>query len=288
MKNQILDKTVNEVWKNTFFVTACVSVVSVLLITLFMAINGIPAMVEIGFVDFIFGRKWKPEIENFAIFPMIVGSFVVTLGAIVLGVPLGIFASVFVSRYIPQKFYQAYKFSINLLAGIPSVVYGFVGLTTVVPFIRFVTGESGTSIMAASIVLAVMILPTIISISENSLRALPSHYFEGSLALGASKERSIFALEIKAAKSGIISGVILGIGRAIGETMAVIMVCGNQTIMPRGLFKGVRTMTANIVLEMGYASGLHRDALIATSVVLFVFILIINTAFLIVKNKKEA
>ncbi|NLM01699.1 MAG: phosphate ABC transporter permease subunit PstC [Treponema sp.] len=278
----------NSIWKNTFFVSSLVSIVSVLLIIIFMAANGVPAMIKIGFAEFLLGQKWKPEINLFGIFPMIAGSLVVTLGAIILGVPLGIFASVFLTRYIPNKYYKSYKFAINLLAGIPSVVFGFIGLTTIVPFIRSIAGGSGTSILSASIVLAVMILPTIINVSENSLRQLPPHYFAGSLALGATKERSIFALEIKAAKSGIISGVILGIGRAIGETMAVIMVAGNQAILPRGIFKGVRTMTANIVLEMGYASGLHREALIATSVILFIFILIINSIFLVLKNKKKA
>jgi len=219
---------------------------------------------------------------------MIVGSMVVTLGAVILGVPLGICTAVYLARFCSQRIYQLLESGVQLLAGIPSVVYGFFGLTVIVPTIRSLFGGNGTSILAASIVLAIMILPTIITVSESSLRALPSGYFEGSLALGACKERSIFFTELPAAKNGIIAGVILGIGRAVGETMAVIMVAGNQAMLPRSLVKGIRTLTANIVLEMGYAADLHREALIATAVVLFVFVLIINVLFSIAKQRSES
>lgn len=273
--------------KMIFFLTACVSVAAVALICFFMFANGIPAMHKIGFTEFIFGLKWKPELEQFGIFPMIVGSIIVTAGAIILGVPVGIMTAIFMARFCPACFYSVMRHGVNLLAGIPSVVYGFFGLTAIVPVIRTVFGGSGTSILAASIVLAIMILPTIVSVSETSLRAVPSLYFEGSLALGACKERSVFFAELPAAKSGIIAGVILGVGRAVGETMAVIMVAGNQAVLPHGLTKGIRTLTANIVLEMGYAAGLHREALIATAVVLFFFILVINFIFMMTKHSAE-
>ncbi|MGN0737961.1 phosphate ABC transporter permease subunit PstC [Treponema porcinum] len=273
--------------KMIFFLTACVSVAAVALICFFMFANGIPAMHKIGFTEFIFGLKWKPELELFGIFPMIVGSIIVTAGAIVIGVPVGIMTAIFMARFCPAQFYPVMKHGVNLLAGIPSVVYGFFGLTAIVPVIRAVFGGSGTSILAASIVLAIMILPTIVSVSETSLRAVPSLYFEGSLALGACKERSVFFAELPAAKSGIVAGVILGVGRAVGETMAVIMVAGNQAVLPHGLTKGIRTLTANIVLEMGYAAGLHREALIATAVVLFFFILVINFIFMMTKHSAE-
>ena len=271
--------------KLSFLLAASVSVAAVALICFFMFVNGVPAMQKIGFANFLLGMKWKPEIDQFGIFPMIVGSFVVTLGAIILGVPFGIMTAIYMARFCPPRIYPFLKHGVNLLAGIPSVVYGFFGLTAIVPLIRSLFGGSGTSILAASIVLAIMILPTIISVSETSLRAVPQLYYEGSLALGACKERSVFFAELPAARSGIIAGIILGVGRAVGETMAVIMVAGNQVVMPRGLAKGVRTLTANIVLEMGYAAGLHREALIATSVVLFFFILLINFVFMLTKKK---
>lgn len=219
---------------------------------------------------------------------MIVGSLYITGGAIVIGVPVGIFTAVFLAKYCPKSIYKIIKPATDLLAGIPSVVYGFFGLMVVVPFIRQIFGGNGMSILAASFVLGIMILPTIISVSETSLRAVNASYFEGALALGATKEASIFRCVIPAAKSGILAGVVLGIGRAIGETMAVVMVAGNQARLPHGILQGVRTLTTNVILEMGYASGLHREALIATGVVLFVFILIINLVFNIIKGKGES
>ena len=283
MKNKYIEQTLRFV----FLAAACVSIAATITICIFLFANGVPAMLKIGLKNFIFGLKWKPSIDLYGIFPMIVGSITVTLGALILGVPLGLFTAVFLARYCPKQLYNFFESGVKLLAGIPSVVYGFFGLTVIVPAIRNTFGGNGTSILAASIVLAIMILPTIISVSESSIRAVPSLYFEGSLALGACKERSIFLVELKAAKSGIMAGIILGVGRAVGETMAVIMVAGNQAILPRSLVKGIRTLTANIVLEMGYAADLHRDALIATSVILFIFILIINLCFSLLKEKKE-
>jgi phosphate transport system permease protein len=216
---------------------------------------------------------------------MILGSIYVTAGAIVLGVPLGILTAVYMARFCPKRLYKLLKPAIDLLAGIPSVVYGFFGLTVIVPLIRELFGGSGTSMLAASVILGIMILPTVIGVSESALRAVPESYYEGSLALGATHERSVFFTVLPAAKSGVLAGVILGVGRAIGETMAVIMVAGNQAVIPTGILKGVRTLTANIVLEMGYAADLHREALLATAVVLFVFILIINLSFSALKRR---
>jgi len=222
------------------------------------------------------------------ILPMILGSIYVTAGAILVGVPIGILTAVFLSRFCPKGLYKIIKPAINLLAGIPSVVYGFFGMVVIVPVMSFLFGGSGKSMATASVLLGIMILPTIIGVSESAINAVPDSYYEGALALGASHERSVFFVTLPAARSGILAGVILGIGRAIGETMAVIMVAGNQARMPKGIFEGVRTMTANIVLEMGYATDLHREALIATAVVLFVFILIINLSFSAITRKNEA
>ncbi|MBD9121547.1 MAG: phosphate ABC transporter permease subunit PstC [Ruminococcaceae bacterium] len=273
--------------KILFLLCACISILAVAVICIFIFANGVPAIGKIGFTDFIFGTHWRPNSGEFGIFPMIVASIYVTAGAIVIGVPIGILAAVFLACYCPKKIYKVIKPLINLLASIPSVVYGFFCLVVVVPIIQELTHTSGKGILTASILLGIMILPTIINTTESSIRAVPNMYFEGSLALGATKERSIFKTVIPAAKSGIMSGVILSIGRAIGETMAVVMVAGNQAIMPKSITSGVRTLTSNIVMEMAYAEGLHREALIATAVVLFVFILIINICFSIVIRKKD-
>lgn len=280
-----------------FLAAACASVLAVALICAFLFANGIPAMKEIGFLDFLTGELWKPGNDIYGIFPMIIGSIYVTAGAILIGVPIGILTSVFMAFYCPKKIYRPLKSATELLAGIPSVIYGFFGLVVLVPVVKEIGSvlrelgvidytAKGNSMITASILLGIMILPTIIGVTESALRAVPMQYYEGALALGATHERSIFRIILPAAKSGVVAGVVLGIGRAIGETMAVIMVAGNQARLPEGLFKGVRTLTANIVIEMGYASGLHREALIATGVVLFVFILIINfcAAFL---NRRE-
>lgn len=271
--------------KAVFMICACVSIAAVLLICLFMFVNGIPAIAEIGPLKFLFGTQWKPSQGLYGILTMIVGSIYVTAGAIIVGVPIGILTAVFMVKYCPRRFYKMLKPAINLLAGIPSIVYGFFGLVVIVPVIQNLFGTGGKGMLTASILLGLMILPTIINTTESSLCAVPESYYEGSLALGATKERSIFKSMFPAAKSGILSGIILGIGRAIGETMAVVIVCGNQAIMPKSITSGVRTLTANIVLEMGYAADLHREALIATAVVLFVFILIINLCFSLIRRK---
>ena len=264
--------------KWVFFLAAFTSVLAVALICIFLFVGGVPAMAEIGFGDFLFGQKWKPGNNLYGIFPMIMGSICVTGVSLLIGVPIAIFTSVFMAAYCPKKIYPICQAAVNLMSGVPSVVYGFFGLVLIVPLMNAMTGKDGSTMLTASILLAIMILPTIIGVSETAIRSVPEHYYEGSLALGATKERSLFSVVLPAARSGVIAGIVLGIGRAIGETMAVIMIAGNQPRMPKGLFKGVRTMTANIVLEMGYATDLHREALIATGVVLFVFILIINLA----------
>ena len=270
-----------------FLLAACVSILAVALICVFLFANGVPAMKEIGFADFLLGTEWRPGNDIYGIFPMIVGSIYVTAGTIIIGVPIGLLTAVFMARYCPARLYKIVKPAVELLAGIPSVVYGFFGMVVIVPLVRSNFGGNGSSIMSASILLGMMILPTIISQSEASIRAVPNSYYEGSLALGATHERSVFCSILPAAKSGILAGIILGVGRAIGETMAVIMVAGNQARMPQGILQGVRTLTANIVIEMGYAEGLHREALIATGVVLFAFILIINLSFSVVKMRGE-
>lgn len=273
------------IMKIVFLLCACVSIVAVIAICVFMFANGFPAIAEIGPANFLLGTEWRPGQNLFGIFPMIIGSIYVTAGAIIVGVPIGILCAVFLAFYCPKKLYSLLKPAVDLLAGIPSIVYGFFGLVVIVPVIQQVFSTGGKGILTASILLGIMILPTIIGVTESSLRAVPESYYEGSLALGATKERTIFRSVMVAAKSGVMSGVILGIGRAIGETMAVIMVAGNQAAIPDSILKGVRTLTANIVLEMAYAADLHRDALIATAVVLFVFILIINICFSLVKRR---
>ena len=276
-----------------FFVCALASIAAVVLICLFLFANGIPAMKEIGLLNFLTGAKWKPGNDIYGILPMILGSIYITAGAVVIGVPVGLLTAIFMAFYCPKKLYGLLKPCTELLAGIPSIVYGFFGMVVIVPCIRTVAALfgadiSGSSILAASVLLGIMILPTVIGVSEAALRAVPSAYYEGAVAMGARHERAIFTVMLPAAKSGVLAGVVLGIGRAIGETMAVIMVAGNQPRLTGNMLKGIRTMTANIVIEMGYATGLHREALIATGVVLFVFILIINLAFSVLKRRKEA
>lgn len=276
-----------KIMKGIFLITACISIVAVILICLFLFINGIPAIKEIGLFDFLLGKRWAPSNKAFGILPMIVGSIYITAGAVALGVPIGVLTSLFLSHFCPKKIYKFLKPAIDLLAGIPSVVYGFFGIVVLVPIVQNIFRVNGNNMLTASILLGIMILPTVIGVSEAALRAVPKNYYEGALALGASHERSVFFVVLPAAKSGVLSGVVLGIGRAIGETMAVIMVAGNQARMPNGLLRGIRTLTANIVLEMGYAADLHRDALIATAVVLFVFILIINLCFQLIKRRNN-
>lgn len=282
-----LEKIKEKVMQILFLLCACVSILAVIMICRFIFVNGIPAMAEIGFKNFIFGTSWKPKQDIYGIFPMIVASIYVTAGAIIVGVPIGILTAVFMACYCPKGLYRFIKPMVNLLASVPSVIYGFFFLVFVVPIVQKITDTSGKGILTASILLGVMILPTIINTSEASIRAVPNSYFEGALALGTTKEIGIFKTVIPAAKSGILSGIILGIGRAVGETMAVVMVAGNQAVLPKSITSGVRTLTGNIVIEMAYASGLHRKALIATAVVLFVFILIINLCFSAITRKRE-
>lgn len=283
--------------QGVFLVMACTSVLAIALICAFLFANGIPAMREIGFLEFLTGKLWKPGNDIYGIFPMLIGSIYVTAGAILIGVPIGILTAVFMAYDCPKCIYRPLKSATELLAGIPSVIYGFFGLVVLVPIVKKFgiilrdTGvidytPKGKSMMTAAILLGIMILPTIIGVTESALRAVPSQYYEGALALGATHERAIFRIVLPAARSGVVAGIVLGIGRAIGETMAVIMVVGNQARIPKGIFKGVRTLTGNIVIEMGYATGLHREALIATGVVLFAFILLINLCVALL-NRKE-
>lgn len=273
------------IMKIVFLLAACVSIAAVILICIFLFANGIPAIRKIGVFPFLFGTTWKPANHLYGNLPMIIGSLYVTLGALVLGVPTGILTAVFMARFCPKKIYGPVKSAINLMAGIPSVVYGFFGLVVLVPLVRQVFGGRGMSVLTASLLLGLMILPTIISVSEASIRAVPQSYYEGGLALGASHERSVFYAVLPAAKGGIFAGVVLGIGRAVGETMAVMMVAGNQAVIPKSITSGVRTLTTNIVLEMGYSTDLHREALIGTAVILFVFILLINLFLSFLKRR---
>lgn len=270
-----------------FALAAALSILAVGLICVFLFANGVPAMVEIGIPDFLLGTTWRPANDIYGIFPMIIGSIYVTAGALIFGVPAGLLTAIFLSRFASAKVAAFLKPGVELLAGIPSVVYGFFGLMIIVPFIRLNAPGNGLSLLAASILLGIMILPTVITVAKNALDAVPQSYYEGALALGATHERSVLRVLVPAAISGIMAGVVLGIGRAIGETMAVVMVAGNQPIIPASIFDGVRTMTANIVLEMGYAADLHRGALIATGVVLVVFILLISTLFNAMKKRGE-
>jgi len=251
--------------------------------------QGLPAIWDIGVLEFLTGTDWRPTWNppRFGILPMIVGSLYVTAGAILFGVPIGIFAAVFMAKFCPAPIYKVLKPAISLLAGIPSVVYGYFGMVVLVPFVRENFGGNGNSILTASLLLGMMILPTIITISESAIRAIPSEIYEGAIALGASHENATFRVVLPAAKSGVMASIILGIGRAIGETMAVRMVAGNQAVlrMPNEFLSGARTLTSNVVIELGYAYGEHRAALIATGVVLFIFIMLINILFSLLKKK---
>lgn len=266
-------------------IAAAISVAAVVVICVFMFGNGLPAIAQIGLADFIFGSTWRPSNDLYGIFPMIVGSLYVMAGALIIGVPLGVLCAIFLSCFGSNRVAKVAKSGVQLLAGIPSVVYGFFGLVVLVPFIREAFGGTGQSVLCASLVLGIMILPTVITLSESAINAVPDSYYEGAVALGADHERTVLRVMVPAAVSGILASIILALGRAIGETMAVIMIAGNQVQIPSALTEGVRTMTANIVLEMGYATDLHRGALIATACVLFVFILIVNFCFSALKKR---
>jgi len=292
-------KTRETIMRFVFIFAAMASILAVGLICVFLFAQGLPAVTKIGVMDFLLGTRWAPlhsTDPSFGILPFILGSIYVTAGAIILGVPIGIFTAVFMARMCPERIYRFIKPALNLMAGVPSVIYGFFGIVVVVPAIFEAFGKrfdmmSGNTMLAASIILGIMILPTIITIAETNIRAVPQELYEGAVALGASHERAVFKVVLPAARSGVMAAVVLGVGRAIGETMAVNMVAGNQPAlrMPYELFKGVRTMTTNIVIEMGYveSGSLHNGALIATGVVLFVFILVINTLFTILNREKK-
>ena len=273
--------------KYVFLFSSVISTLAIILIAYFIFAEGLPIIFEHGLGNFLLGEKWAPSASSpsYGILPMIIGSIYVTIGAIIIGVPIGILTAIYMAKFCSGKLYRFLKPCVNLMAGIPSIVYGFFALVVIVPIMRQVLGGTGMNIITASILLGVMILPTIIGVSESALRAVPNSYYEGSVALGASHERSVMSVILPAAGSGILSSVILGIGRAIGETMALVLVAGNQPRIPESITQGTRTMTTNIVLEMAYAAGDHRQALIATASVLFIFILIINGGFLILKRR---
>lgn len=276
--------------KWVFFACAVISIVALLSICYFIFANSIPFLTRYGIIDFLLGAEWRPTQELFGIAPMLVGSLYVTLLAMLIGVPAGIFTAVYMAFYCPPKVHRFLKPAVNLMAGIPSIVYGYFGLVVLVPAVRSFTRligmhSPGLSVFTAGLVLGIMILPTIITTSESSLRAVPKSYYHASVGLGATHDRTCYRIMLPAARSGIIAAVILGLGRAVGETMAVIMVAGNQAIFPTGIFQGVRTMTTNIMLEMAYAGGVHREALIATGAILFVIILLINAVLAYVNAK---
>lgn len=277
----------NEKFSERVFLLIALSALSVLgLITVFIFIKGVPLIAKVGIIDFVFGMKWAPSQGYYGIFPMIVGSVSVTLGAAIIGIPIAICCSIFLAEFAPAVLRNIFRPAIQLMAGIPSVVYGFWGVLFIVPMIRNYLGGPGLSILAGSIILAIMILPTIISITEVSLLALPRHYKDGALALGLTHWQTIRYLLLPAAKSGIVAAIILGIGRAIGETMAVIMVVGNAVALPESILDPVRTLTTNIGIEMGYASGEHQQALFATGIVLFIIIMILNASAQYITRKK--
>lgn len=283
MKKESLEK----IMKIVFTLAAMTSILALLLICVFIFSEGLPFIGEYGLGNFILGRDWKPgnTPASYGILPMILGSVYITLGAVAIGVPIGILTATYLAKFTSARLYRFLKPAINLMAGIPSIIYGFFALSFIVPLVRSIFGGSGMNIISGSLLLGIMILPTVISISESAIRTVPSAYYEGSIALGASHEKAVMSVVLPAAKSGIISSVILAVGRAIGETMAVILVTGNQARMPAGITKGVRTLTSNIVIEMAYAADVHREALIATAAVLFIFILFINALFVIVKRR---
>ena len=262
-----------------FLACAMLSVISLLLIVGFVFIKGANPFVtgEYSFIDFIFGTDWVPSEGQFGIWPMIVASIYATIGALIIGVPVGLFTAIFLAEIAPKRVAKIVSPAIQLLAGIPSVLYGVFGLAIIVPFLQNNLGLArGQSLIAVIIVLAIMMLPTIVTVAETAIRAVPKAYREGSLALGVSEIGTIFKVVVPAAKSGIMAAIVLGLGRALGETMAVILVAGNALIVPTSLTDSIRPLTTNIALEMGYAAGTHQEMLFATGIVLFSFILILN------------
>jgi phosphate transport system permease protein len=262
-----------------FQICALISVISLILIIGLVFYKGLNPFIFKGysFIEFITGSEWLPELDKYGVLPMILASVYGTIGALLIGIPLGILVAIFIAEIAPKSIAKIVSPAIELLAGIPSVLYGIFALAVIVPNVQKVLGApQGQSLLAVMIVLAIMMLPTIVTVSETAIRSVPQSYKEASLALGASKVETIFKIIVPAGKSGIFTGIVLGVGRAIGETMAVILVAGNSAIIPKSLVKGVRPLTTNIALEMGYSSGVHQEMLFATGVVLFSFILILN------------
>lgn len=282
-----MKRKADKIAKFIFTASAIICVLALLLIMVFIFYKGLPSIIREGFFNFILGKDWQPSAEIFGIFPMIVGSVLATIGAIFLGAPIGVLTAIFIVYIAPPKLSYILKTTTDILASIPSVIYGFFGLMIVVPFIdlHFAGGAGGNSLLAAIIILSIMILPTIISISESSLREVDLNFRDASLALGATNITTIFKVLVPAAFSGIMSSIILGVGRALGEAMAVILVSGNSANVPASILAPVRTMSANIALEMSYASGTHQEALFGTGVVLFAFIFIVNLVFYAIKIK---
>lgn len=271
-----------------FAVAAAVFIVVVLIICVYLFVSAVPTISEIGWIDFLFGDRWLPSSGYYGVGTLVVGTACATAGALVVGVPIGLLVAVFMAFYCPKPLYSFLKPLTNILAGIPSIVYGYFGLQLIVPMVQqMFHAASGTTLLTTAIVLGIMIMPTIISITENSLRAVPKSYYEGTIALGATKERAIFRTMFPAAKSGVMTSIILGLGRAFGETAAVVFICGNSAQFPTSLLDPIRTLSSNIALEMGYARHLHREALIACAVVLFVFILLITVLVMLLRRKEK-
>ena len=272
-----------------FLILGLITVGCVLIITVYLIISGLPAIIEIGPIEFLFGTKWASTADepSFGILPFILTSIYGTAGAIIIGVPIGFFVAVYLAKMAPRKFKEMMQLCVGVRAGIPSVMYGLVGMTVLVPAIRYIFNiPDGASLFAAIIVLAVMILPSVINVSLSALEAVPHEYEEASLSLGATSTETYFKVTVPAAKSGIFTAIVLGIGRAIGEAMAIMMVAGNVANMP-GLFKSVRFLTTAVASEMSYSSGLQRQALFSIALVLFVFIMLINAVLNFLKTRSQ-
>jgi len=269
-----------------FLAIACSAIASLLLIALFIFKEGLPFILRYGPVNFLTSSQWDPSQEQFGIYPMIVASIWITIGAMLIGAPLGVAGAVFLTEFVPRPVMRIVKPTIELLAGIPSVVYGFIGVIVLAPLIRAHLGGTGLSVLSAAVILGIMVLPTVISISVDAISAVPNSFREGALALGATRWQAVRMVVLKAARSGILASIILAMGRAVGETMAVIMVAGNTIRVPHSVLEPVRTMTAHIAMEMSAAVGLHRQALFATGVVLFIVVMILNAMAMTVMRQK--
>ncbi len=274
--------------KCLFIIAATLFIIVVATVCIYLFILAVPTIAEIGFVEFLFGTEWIPSSGLYGIGTMIVGTAYATAGALIVGVPIGLLTAVFMAFYCPAWLYRILKPMTNILAGIPSIVYGYFGLKVIVPFVYSLAGEgTGMCLLTTALILGVMILPTVISITENSLRAVPKSYFEGAVALGATKERAIFRTVFPAAGSGVLTAIILALGRAFGETAAVVIICGNKSQFPTSLFDPFSTLSSLIANQLGYAEDLQREALIACAAVLFVFILIITVIVMFLRKKER-